>query len=82
MKMRKKKGGDTKDTNRCLLTVIRRHYTIYLRQLGYKFLINVCLDEVGKKPCEKRRKTRSFHCEKEGKPCTSFIRTLRLWYNI
>jgi hypothetical protein len=31
---------------------------------------------VGKKPCEKHRKTRSFHCEKERKPCTCFNRTI------
>jgi hypothetical protein len=35
---------------------------------------------VGKKPCEKRRKTRSFQCEKERKSCTFFNRTLRSRY--
>jgi hypothetical protein len=36
--------------------------------LGIYFNVS-CLDAVGKKPCEKRRKTRSFQCEKERKPC-------------
>jgi hypothetical protein len=49
---------------------VRRHYTEYLWQLSYYF--KTCLDAVGKKPCEKRRKTRSFQCEKERKPCTFF----------
>jgi hypothetical protein len=41
-----------------------------------------CLDAVEKKPCEKRRKTGSFHCEKERKPCTFFNRTIRSGYDI
>jgi hypothetical protein len=32
---------------------------------GNEVIILTCLDAVGKKPCEKRRKTRSFQCEKE-----------------
>jgi hypothetical protein len=35
---------------------------------GDKVVILTCLDAVGKKPCEKCRKTRSFQCEKELKP--------------
>jgi hypothetical protein len=44
---------------------------------GNSVIILTCLDTVGKKPCEKRRKTRSFQCEKERKPGTFFNRTLR-----
>jgi hypothetical protein len=47
---------------------------------GNSVIILTCLDTVGKKPCEKRRKTRSFQCEKERKPGTFFNRTLRSRY--
>jgi hypothetical protein len=60
--------------------VIKRYAaSLYRISTATKYsIILTCLDAVGKKQCEKRRKTRSFQCEKERKPFTFLKLTLSI----